>query len=384
MAKSLSLYFHIPFCQQKCAYCSFFVLTGREALQQAYWQNLEKEILLQTKKLQGRKVSSLYFGGGTASLMPVTVLEKILQTLKEQTPFQKNCEVTLEANPESLTLEKLRHYRKLGITRLSLGLQAWQDTLLQKMGRQYNHQEFIQVFTWARQAGFRNINIDLIFGYPGQSLLDWQESLTAVLALQPEHLSCYSLEIDNASVLAQQIRQHKVAPTKAEVDRQMATFTRQILEKAGYQHYEISNYAKKGKFCRHNWRFWQGKEYLGFGTAAHSFFADQSWQNTSNLLEYQQLLAAGKSVAKEKNTLRYRQKSLQKFALSLRCATGADARPLLRLFPKQASSFQSRLNQLCQIALLQIKNDRYVLTDTGENLINRITAECLQDFAAWL
>lgn len=282
----MNLYLHFPFCQQKCFYCDFVSFSNQKHLIDQYCHNLLRETDFYGQKFQGAQIDTIYLGGGTPSLIEPTHLKQILQNIRQSFHVKDGAEISIETNPDSLSREKLQAYRQIGINRLSMGVQAWQNELLKLIGRTYQIETVTQAYQLAREAGFTNINLDLIFALPSQTMTQWQESLKHTIKLQPEHISCYSLEWDNQSVFARQLQNGKLQTVSDQLDRQMYHLACQKLEQADYRQYEISNFSKAGFACQHNLDFWHGQDYLGLGVAAVSRIDKETWQNTRNIKKY--------------------------------------------------------------------------------------------------
>lgn len=372
----MNLYLHFPFCQQKCFYCDFYSLSGQEALIDNYCQNLIKEILIYAQQFPQLKIDTIYLGGGTPSLIPVKNLAEILACLKQNFYIDPKAEISIEANPDSLNQEKLQAYLQMGINRLSLGVQAWQNSLLKKIGRTYQIETFLQAYHWARKAGFSNINLDLIFALPTQTLTQWQESLENVIALKPEHIACYSLEWDNHSIFAQQLKNGKIVMNTDELDRQMYQLACNLLSKAGYQQYEISNFALLGLSCQHNLDFWHSKDYLGLGAGATSLINSQTWQNTKNLKTYCNTLAKNQLTKEKIHTFNQEELITNFIMLALRTKQGLNTKIFQQKFGLDFEQLQQKqVNKLLQQQLLQKNNHFISLTKRGENVLNQVMLE---------
>lgn len=269
--KPLAVYLHIPFCRSKCKYCDFLSFGGLdETVQAAYGEALCREIRGFSGMALSYSVSSIFFGGGTPSYVKASVIEKLLCTVREVFVVDRDCEITLEGNPDSLTADKLKVYRQIGINRLSIGLQSLRDDLLKTLGRVHDRDQFMRAYAQAREAGFSNINVDLMSGLPGESGESYLKTLEGVLALKPEHISAYSLIVEEGTPLSEDEQLLALLPGEEE-DRLQYRKTKELLRDNGYERYEISNYARKGFACRHNRVYWTMGEYLGLGLGASSF-----------------------------------------------------------------------------------------------------------------
>ena len=275
---NLGIYIHIPFCVRKCGYCDFFSGCFGETEKQQYFRDVLKEIGECPYDSADYEVTSVFFGGGTPSSVDPKYLEAIMEALKKRFRFAENPEISMEMNPGTVTgAEQMKRYREMGLNRLSIGLQSADNTLLKRIGRIHSYETFEETFRLAREAGFQNINVDLISGLPGDTAENFEKGLNRVLSLEPEHLSVYSLIIaentDFERLYGPSGPERHLLPSEEE-DRDLYARTGRILEDAGFERYEISNYAKKGFRCRHNVGYWSHVPYLGFGAAAASFMPD--------------------------------------------------------------------------------------------------------------
>ena len=293
--RNLSLYIHIPFCKSKCLYCDFLSFGGYGYdRQKQYVSALCKEIEAYGSIAREYVIKTVFIGGGTPSYIDATLIEQIMETIDKVFVIDKRAEITIEGNPDSLTREKLEEYRRLGINRLSIGLQSTNDDILKILGRVHNYDQFIAAYNSARQAGFNNINVDLMSGLPKEKVESYIHTLAKVVKMQPEHISAYSLIIEEGTPFSEDEELLKELPSE-EVDRLLYARTKTLLQNSGYSRYEISNYARPGFECRHNIVYWSGGEYLGVGLGASSYlnvrFADNRYQKVrfhgiENLEEY--------------------------------------------------------------------------------------------------
>ena len=286
--KDLELYIHIPFCIRKCNYCDFLSFPSREEERKVYVESLINEIE-QTGKILDKndyKVRSIFIGGGTPSLLSGEQMERIMQAVRNTFFIIEEAEITMEANPGTLTEANVFSYKKAGVNRLSMGLQSADDACLRLLGRIHTWEEFLKSYELARKAGFENINIDLMSGLPGQTIEIYKKTLEKVMALQPEHISAYSLILEEGTPFGESEEIQKKIPDE-ETDREMYQLTKEVLAENSYERYEISNYARKGKECIHNLGYWSGTPYLGFGLGASSYFEGTRFSNEKNLEKYQ-------------------------------------------------------------------------------------------------
>ncbi len=285
--KPLGIYVHIPFCVRKCHYCDFVSFADMEGLFEPYIDAVIAEAGLYSKYLNDRTADTLFIGGGTPSILPQKLIEKLMRGLRDSFDFRLS-EASIEANPESLDEEKLAAYAKRGLGRLSIGLQTHDDEILKRIGRGHTFEGFGRAYETAKKY-FDNINIDTIFGLPGQTPEGFIDTILRVINFSPAHVSAYSLKLEEGTKLAQSYK-----GAEDETDREMYHAAVSLLESAGYEHYETSNFAKKNMRCAHNLKYWRGEEYLGLGVAAHSYLFDdqkQRYENTQSITEY--LKAAG-------------------------------------------------------------------------------------------
>ena len=293
--KELELYLHIPFCERKCAYCDFLSAPADPPVRISYIKKLQEEIAYYGPQFKEYQVSSIFFGGGTPTILEGYQLTAILETVKKYFHLVSDAEITVECNPGTLTAGKAEKLVQAGFNRLSMGLQSADDRELQLLGRIHNFAQFLESYDLARKVGFQNINVDLMSALPGQTLKSWQSTLQKVTALRPEHISAYSLIIEEGTPFYERFAEderireeggHPRLLPEEDVERQMYELTESFLHTKGYERYEISNYAKPGYECRHNCGYWTRKDYLGLGLGASSLVEHQRFQNTSDLKEY--------------------------------------------------------------------------------------------------
>ena len=367
--KPLGIYVHIPFCIQKCLYCDFLSAPSDDAIRESYVNALLAEIDAQAPLYKGFQVHTVFFGGGTPSLLMPEQTAAILERLYQRFSFlpEKEMEITLEANPGTLTEEKLRAWRKAGVNRLSIGLQSAHDEELKSLGRIHTWKEFLWGYEAARRAGFSNLNIDLMSALPGQSVESWMDTLESVVELKPEHISAYSLIIEegtpfydwygpqDAASEKRQMEKRKPLPSEEE-DRLMYERTGEYLAKGGYGRYEISNYALPGFACRHNLAYWERTDYAGFGLGAASLRENVRWSNTAELAEY--LAHAGQTgeetrIKKEMTRLSIQDQMEEFMFLGLRKTEGVSASTFERLYGKPLEAvYEEPVERLIREGLL--------------------------------
>ena len=283
MTQNIALYIHVPFCRHKCRYCSFISYVHREDSIPAYVSALKHELQM---RVNGEHIGSVYFGGGTPSLMPVGYISEILTTIRSLSSLNMTVEITIEANPGTINQIYLTSIKDLGVNRLSLGVQSLNDNELATLGRIHTAIESIDAVKLARSAGFDNLNLDLIYGLPGQSIKNWEATLSEALVLAPEHLSLYALSLEPGTRMYQDIENKQLPAMEPDVAADQYELAENLLSRHGYRHYEISNWAKPSKECHHNLVYWQNRPYIGVGVAAHSHLGNHRFANTPSLDEY--------------------------------------------------------------------------------------------------
>ncbi len=295
--RELSIYLHIPFCARKCRYCDFLSYPATAREQEDYLTLLLQEIEKQSLFYEEYRVISVFVGGGTPSLLKADAIKKIFKKLNYNFIFEKDCEITIEANPDSLTLAKLEACLQAGVNRLSIGLQSADDEELRQLGRIHDYRTFCRAYEMARLAGFQNINIDLMSAVPGQTPASYRQTLERVLALEPEHISAYSLILEEGTWFYEHQKELSF-PTEDE-DRELYELTGEMLASLNFMRYEISNYAKAGYECRHNKVYWKRGDYVGFGLGAASMVGDVRWSNKRTMQEYREaVLSSSRFVRK--------------------------------------------------------------------------------------
>jgi oxygen-independent coproporphyrinogen III oxidase len=368
------IYLHIPFCKKACHYCNFHFSTSLQ-LKNGFVQALLKEIALREDYLQGETVHTIYFGGGTPSLLNKEELLAVTQSLRSHFPVAADAELTLESNPDDITVEKLEHWKEAGINRLSIGVQSFFEEDLLWMNRAHNASQAVHCIELARQAGFNNLTIDLIYGSPTLTDQKWKENIDTAVSLGISHLSCYALTVEQGTALQKMIALHK--KEDVDNDRQASQFTQLMdsLSTAGYEHYEISNFAKPGYRSRHNSSYWQGKKYLGLGPSAHSFNGSGRQWNIANNTLYIQSLAENK-VPLEEEKLTTTQHLNEYIMTALRTLEGIDLLVVEEKFGKDAreSVVQSTGKWLAK-KLCLLDSGRIVLTKEGKLFADGIASD---------
>lgn len=377
MSKTLGVYIHIPFCAGKCAYCDFYSLAGHDELIPQYDKALVSHIKESSMLLYGYSIDSVYFGGGTPTHYGAQRLIKILGALKKYGHLSKNAEITVEANPESTSFSDLIHMRKAGFNRISFGVQSADDGLLKSLGRLHTFEKAEEAFYMARNAGFKNINIDLIYGLPSQTREGWSDTLAKAAALQPEHFSCYGLKIEPGTPLYE----FKDSPFIPDDDTQadMYLYTVEALERFGYRQYEISNFSRRGFESKHNLKYWQGGEYIGFGAAAHSFVGSERYSNISDITEYISNIETGKSVVDYCETINDFEKSGEYLMLGLRTVYGISEEEYRTIYKCSFEGAKKLFTDYKKQGWMTENNGRWSFTPKGFLISNTLIGNILEE-----
>lgn len=403
--KKLELYIHIPFCVRKCAYCDFLSFAAPEQIYQEYVNKLIEEIYGQSENFKDYQVISVFVGGGTPSLLAPKLVEELFSVLRQNFDIAADAEITIESNPGTLTMEKLETYLRSGINRLSLGLQSADDKELQFLGRIHSYDDFLKSYQKARQAGFNNINVDLMSALPGQDLMSWKTTLRKVLMLKPEHISAYSLIIEEGTPYYERYGEEgkhcldesqsiwtgrgltgkrmslSVLPDLPDEDteREMYHVTKKLMEEHGYGRYEISNYSRPGYECLHNKGYWTGTEYLGLGLGASSYTFGYRYHNTDNMEEYLSLnlLEAG-AAARDIQELTLEDRMEEFMFLGLRLMEGVSGTEFFSRFGQNMwNVYGKQIEKLERQGLLEVHKPEIRLTELGVDVSNMVLYEFL-------
>ena len=385
--KNVGLYIHIPFCKQKCQYCDFKSYTGKEKLIDTYikWLEFELKGVGEGNRLDYENnlddlavVKSIYIGGGTPSFIDGKYIEEILSIANEYYTVDDNAEITIEVNPGTIDKDKFETYLRSGINRISIGLQSTHDRLLKELGRIHTYEDFLNTYNLARSVGFKNINVDLMLGLPNQSLQDLEESLKEIIKLNPEHISVYSLIIEEGTPFYDKLEMNEIVLPDDELERKMYWGTKKKLENAGYVHYEISNFAKPGFESKHNLSCWNQEEYIGIGVAAHSYTNDVRYSNIDSIEEYiknyEEDNETDNFVFHEKQTKISKMKEFM--MLGLRKIQGIYIQDFKNKFGENPIYlYRKELEKLVNEELLEIDGDIIKLTNKGIDLANLVWEE---------
>ena len=372
--KEIGIYIHIPFCIKKCEYCDFVSYCNKKEYVPQYINALKKEIKNNINKEY--KITTIYIGGGTPSSIEENYIADIIETIKlnmneENLKDFENIEVTIEVNPGTVNKEKLQVYKKIGINRLSIGLQETHNELLKSIGRIHTYEEFIKTYNLARKIGFNNINVDLMIALPNQTIQDIKENLEKITKLNPEHISVYSLILEEGTPFYNKYNENKIKLPDEELERNMYWYVKNTLENNGYMHYEISNFSKKGFESKHNMNCWNQEEYLGFGLAAHSYNNRIRYSNTNSIEEY---IKGSNKIIHEEQTLEDMQKEYM--LLGLRKIEGINIQKFKNKFAQNPIFiFKEQLNKLVDEELIIVDGNEIKLTNKGLDLANIVWEE---------
>lgn len=370
--KENSLYIHIPFCKQKCLYCDFPSYAEKEIYMEEYIEALNKEILNKADKYT---INSIFIGGGTPSYLKDSSLKSLLITLNKLN-LGENLEFTMECNPGTLSREKLELMKKYNINRISMGLQSTKNSILKEIGRIHSYEEFKNNYFLAREIGFDNINVDLMFGLPKQKLEDWKESLNEIIKLVPEHISSYSLIIEEGTLFYKLNEQEKLELPEENQEREMYLYTKKILNKYGYHQYEISNFSKQGKECFHNKVYWKCDEYLGLGVSASSFIDNRRIKNIDNIQEYIQKINNNESVIEEIHVNDIKDDMEEFMFMGLRMIAGISINEFKNRFGKDISEvYGDIIEKNIKRELLIHDSERLFLSEKGIEISNYVMSD---------
>ena len=369
----MEIYIHIPFCIRKCDYCDFLSGPSGPEEQADYVQALLREIQA-VEEGEGRSVSSIFIGGGTPSVLDERLLGDILREIRNRFKMEEDAEITIEVNPGTANIGKLQAYRELGINRLSIGLQSPEDRELKILGRIHNYGQFLETYQEARTVGFDNINIDLMSAIPDQTYEGWVKNLRTVAELEPEHISAYSLIVEEGTPFAAR----KLNLPDEDTEYNMYEATAQILKEYGFEQYEISNYARKGRKCRHNVGYWTRQDYLGFGLGASSLYGKERFANTADMKKYLENSKNPEKIREKEPSLTREDEMAEFMFLGLRMTKGISKADFQRCFGCTIESVYGEvLEKYESMELLLEKDGRIFLSREGIHVSNSIMAEFL-------
>lgn len=380
----IGIYIHIPFCIRKCRYCDFLSWAAGEEEQNQYTGYLVREIgMMELFHRQGSEsgkedahpvADSIFIGGGTPSLLSLENMERIMTAVSDHFQIVPSAEITLECNPGTANFSKFTAYRELGINRLSIGVQSAVDEELARLGRIHSSEQAKECFRFAREAGFTNINVDLMSAIPGQTVESYGKTLHKILCMEPEHISAYSLILEEGTPFYEQYQ--GIPPVDEETDREMYSLTKELLARHGYERYEISNYAKKGYSCRHNLKYWSDGDYIGFGIGASSKIANVRYKNETERKWYETGIRSGMGVAEEEEVLDREAQMSEFFILGLRKTAGISLKEFAERFLEDADSvYGKQIRKFLHNGLLIQEGERLYLSERGLDVSNYVLCE---------
>jgi len=375
--KPLGIYVHVPFCRSKCQYCDFYSLTCKDDKSiETYIRAICDHIKESGPLTPGYKVDTIYFGGGTPSFLGADALATILTTIRRVFDVDPNAEITLEANPDSVSDQLLRRVRAEGFNRISLGVQTDDDELLKKLGRPHDYAQVISAVQRIRKAGFKNLSLDLMYGLPGQTLLNWKDTLERVITLNPDHISCYALKVEENTPLYACKDILNIADDDTQAEMYLAGV--EILRSHGFRQYEISNFARKGLYSRHNMKYWTGGEYLGFGPAASSDFGGRRFTTVRDLQGYVNGIKTGGSVLEEVDEVPQRERAGEYLMLRLRTISGINRYEYEHKFLLPFDEIEAALERSRSMGYaMRSEEGRWRLTPRGYLISNDIITDLL-------
>ena len=380
MKKDLGLYIHIPFCVKKCEYCDFLSWSAGEEEREQYVNALLSEIESYKEFAKGYRVSTVFIGGGTPSVLLPKQMERILQKVYEVFDLEKRPEITIEVNPGTVDEEKLQCYKENKINRLSIGLQSVKDDKLRLLGRIHTYQDFVDSYELARKVGLDNISVDLISSIPGQNLQEWKEELETAAAQKPEHISVYQLIIEEGTPFYEKYAEHPELLPDEETSREIYLWTGKFLKEAGYEQYEISNYAKSGKESRHNLKYWERGDYLGLGLGAASMVRNIRMSNTKDMKVYLERCSQPKTMREDVQFLEEPRQMEEFMFLGLRKTRGISKKEFRRIFGRDIDMvYEKALHKCLENGMLVEHKDWISLSEEGVLLSNAVLSEFLFD-----
>lgn len=373
----LGIYVHVPFCKSKCQYCDFYSLPCKDDnLMDSYLDAVCAHIKEAGALAPGYRVDTIYFGGGTPSYFGGDAIAIIMTTIRRTFDVSPDAEITFEANPDSVTDKLLHRMRAEGFNRVSLGIQDDHDEMLKKLGRPYTYKQAVAAFQRIRKAGFRNVSLDLMYGLPGQTLQDWQDTLTNVLRMNPEHFSCYSLKIEEGTPFYEMKDMLNLPDDDTQADMYLAAV--EMLRDHGFRQYEISNFARKGLYSRHNYKYWTGGEYLGFGPSASSDFAGKRFTLVADLQSYISGIRTGGNIMEDIQEIPLRERAGEYIMLRLRTSAGISPEEYEKLFMLPFQPLEDILKKHQAYARATQNGDgKWSLTPKGFLVSNDIISDLL-------
>ncbi|NLL81534.1 MAG: oxygen-independent coproporphyrinogen III oxidase [Tissierellia bacterium] len=374
--KDFSLYIHIPFCEKKCYYCDFTSFKKDSTDIDRYMSNLDKEILMYEEILADYKLSTIFIGGGTPSSITSIYIKKILERIYRVFNIEELGEVTIEANPGTLNRQKIKDYKDAGINRVSLGLQSLNDNILRAIGRMHTSKDFLESFYLLREEGFHNINVDLMLGLPGQSLVDLKNTLYRIIDLDVEHISLYSLIIEDGTLIKNWYDNGLIDLPNEDLERLMYHESVELLRQNNYKHYEISNFAKEGYECKHNLRYWKIEPYLGVGLNSHSNLFNKRFWNQSKLINYNESIESNKLAVEGEEIIDKSMEIAEYCIMGLRLKSGIIKSEYLNRFGEDIDKrYRKIIKKHVHNNLIKEDYNSIVLTNKGLDLSNQVEVD---------
>jgi oxygen-independent coproporphyrinogen-3 oxidase len=378
--KKISLYIHIPFCKSKCKYCDFLSFDNREDAIKEYINTLIQEINNYSTHVNGYEVSSIFIGGGTPSILSCEDIRKVFVALRSNYNINRNAEITIEANPGTLTTEKIQALIEAGVNRVSLGLQSCNNNRLTTLGRIHTWEDFLSNYNQIRELGINNINVDLMFGLPNQDIKQWENDLRKIISIKPEHISCYGLIIEEGTRFYKMYNEGRITLPSEEIERDMYWITHDILQNNNYKHYEISNFALDGKECYHNKVYWKEQEYIGIGLGASSYFEGYRYKNISDFNEY---INCNGNIDEIKEQIQFidEKTNIEEYMfLGLRLLKGINKLEFYNRWGKHINYYYKNIIiKLCNEKLLYEDDETIKLTAKGIDVSNYVLSMFLMD-----
>lgn len=375
----LGLYIHIPFCISKCKYCDFNSYKLDLDEKRKYLNAIEKEMKFYKEEIRGKEIDTIFIGGGTPSILNQNEIKFLFNNIKSNFKIKNDAEITMECNPGTLTLDKLNTMKECGVNRLSIGLQAVQNKHLEYIGRIHTYEEFQKNYYQAKEVGFENINIDLMYALPNQSKKDWMESLEKVVKLNPTHISAYSLILEENTELFNMYEKNEFKLLDEDTDIEMYEYTIKYLKSHGYNQYEISNYAKEGFECKHNILYWKCKNYVGLGASASGFLNEIRYNNFCELDKYEGIINSGKKPIEWKEKLSIKDKIEESIFLGLRMNEGIEFKHFHEKYNVNFREvYKNEINKLEKMKLIEISDKGMKLTQKGREISNSIFVEFMK------
>ena len=375
----LGLYVHIPFCVKKCRYCDFNSFKLNIDEKRKYLNSLKKEMELYKENFKDKNIDSIFVGGGTPSILNEEEIKILFQNIKNNFKIKDGAEITMECNPGTLTLNKLKAMKECGVNRLSIGLQAVQNNHLEYIGRVHTYEEFERNYFQAKEVGFENINIDLMYALPNQSKEDWKQSLEKVVKLNPTHISAYSLILEENTELFNMYERNEFELLDEDTDIEMYKYTINYLKYHGYDQYEISNYAKKGFECKHNILYWKCQNYVGLGVSASGFVNETRYNNFCDLDKYEEIIHSGKKPIEWEEKLSIKDKIEENIFLGLRMNEGIKFKDFREKYNFNfEDEYKNEIDKLKKIELINVNNEGIKLTQKGKEISNSVFVEFMK------